>query len=105
MLLIPAEEEIAHQSENPPTTPTGDDLFVTLLSPNRPFAPKPHDHKVPPVLMAKLFSRPPHTSHQFVNPPTTLTGDDLSVVVLSPNVPERFRPHDQTTPGGLKPTE
>jgi hypothetical protein len=74
----------AHQSENPPTTLTGDDLFVVVLSPSLPSLPDPHAHALPPARTAKLCP-PALTVRQSENPPTTLTGDDAFVVELFPN--------------------
>jgi hypothetical protein len=81
---------------NPPTTLTGEDLHVVVLSPNLPFAPDPHAHAVPLVLTARLEMSPALMLHQSENPPTTLTGEDLASVVLSPKCPKELAPHAQS---------
>ena len=83
---------------NPPTTLTGDDAVVVLLFPNLPHAFDPHAHAEPLLLTAVLCTYPLLTAHQSENPPTTLTGDDLGAVVLSPNEPKLLTPHPHAVP-------
>jgi len=58
-----------------PTTLTGDDLFIVVLSPRRPWYPSPQAHKVPFSFKAKQRPLPVLIS---VNkcPPTTETGEE-----------------------------
>ena len=88
----------------PPETKPGEDVLAPRLLPNLPPLLAPHEYNRPSSVNAthQGFASPEQiTLFQFVIPPTTVTGEDFGVVVLSPNCPQLFAPHAYMIPSSV----
>src|SRR5262249_54327701 len=90
-------------NEKPPTTRTGEDRLVVLLSPNDPGAFLPQVQASPFAFKAAEISSPAAIEVKLWFP-TTSTGEERFVAELSPSSPKAFVPQAHTLPSAFNPS-
>ena len=80
-------------------------MDIVVLSPSLPPIFEPQLQTVPSFLSATTWKELHETFSQSFPPEIVWTGDDLFVVVPSPNCPKSFLPHNQRLPSCFIPAE
>jgi hypothetical protein len=95
-IAVPAE--ISQKVFDAPTTETGVNLEVVVVSPNEPNELIPQAQALPFLSIASVYASPESILQNVFVAPAIDTGVFLSVIELSPTFPPELSPQPQTLP-------